>query len=81
MMKTPIHKRPIHYGYKLDWDSTLWNVGWLFSWSEPFGEYVLQSNRIGCGAVTVRPGESIWLSLHREGLNDQDFTLFFAYSL
>jgi len=80
-MKTPIHQRPIPHGYKLEWDSGIWNVGYLFSWSEVFGEYVLQSNRIGCGAVTVRPGESLWLSLHREGLNDQDFTLFFAYSL
>jgi len=80
-MRTPIHKRPIPYGYKLDWDSGTWNVGYLFSWSEPFGEYVLQSNRISGGAITVRPGESIWLSLHREGLDDRDYTLFFSDSL
>ena len=81
MMKTPIHNRPIPHGYKLEWDPTLWNVGYLFSWSEVFGAYVLQSNQMGGGAVTVRPGETIGESLQREGFTDRDYTLFFAYSL
>jgi len=81
MIKTPLHKRPIPHGYKLEWDSGIWNVGWLFSWSEVFGAYVLQSNRINGGAVTVRPGETIGDTLQREGYTDPDCTLFFAYSL
>jgi len=78
MIKTPLHSRPIPHGYKLEWDSGIWNVGYLFSWSEVFGEYVLQSGaEFYGGAVTVRPGETVGDTLQREGYTDRDFTLFF----
>ena len=79
MIKTPLHSRPIPHGYQLEWNSDLWNVGYLFSWSEVFEAYVLQSGaEFYGGAVTVRPGETVVDTLQREGYTNRDFTLFFT---
>ena len=50
---TPITKRELPNGYQLDWDDTIWNVGHVFSWSEPFNGWV------DVGTVTVRPGQTL----------------------
>jgi hypothetical protein len=71
--KTPIHKRPLPIGYQLEWNSEIWNVGFLFSWAEAFGEYVQYSQ-----GITVRPGETPGTALEREGYTDPDYTLFFT---
>lgn len=58
-MKTPMHKRPIPDGFQLDWDTSIWNVGHVFQWSEVWKKFAC------IGTVTVKPNEDIAQSLER----------------
>lgn len=50
---TPLSNRPIPDGFTEEWDSTLWNVGIVFFWSEVFETWLEH------GRCTVKPGQSL----------------------
>jgi len=45
--------REMPEGFRLDWDNTTWNIGFVFEWSEPFKKYILR------GTITIRPNQSL----------------------
>ena len=57
---TPITNRPIPDGYQLEWDNTIWNVGYVFRWSNVYDDY------LRCNRITVKPGESLAVAFQRE---------------
>ena len=48
-----VANRPVPDGYTEKWDSTVWNVGWAFRWSEVYNDWLL------VGRLTVKPGQSL----------------------
>lgn len=52
-MSKPITKREIPDGFQLDWNSEIWNVGFVFIWSDVFDGYLRQ------GQITVKPGDTL----------------------
>jgi hypothetical protein len=50
---TPITIRPIPDGYTLCYNSSIWNVGFIFVWSEFYGSYIYDDR------ITIRPQQSL----------------------
>ena len=53
-LKTPLHKMDPPDGFTEDWNTTIWNVGFVFRWSEVFECW------LDCQIVlTVRPNQTL----------------------
>jgi len=50
---TPITKRPCPAGYTTEWDSSIWNIGFTFQWSEFYQQYMRE------GSITIKPGQTL----------------------
>jgi len=71
---TPITKREIPDGFKLDWDTTAWSIGFIFKWSEYYKQYISER------AVTVKPNQSLLEAFESvmEGQMYPDYEIFFS---
>lgn len=52
---TIVMDRPMPDGYTEDYDSTVWNAGFVYRWSEVY-EAWLDCERV----ITVKPGQSVF---------------------
>lgn len=74
-MKTPISMREPPKGYQEEWDSTLWNVGWIFSWGDAYKTWLDRQIMI-----TVKPGMCLAVA-YQERMDQpmlEDDTIFFV---
>lgn len=51
---TTVANRPVPDGYTEEWDSTIWNVGHVFMWSDVY-ECWLDHDLM----ITVKPGQTL----------------------
>ncbi len=58
---TALTKRSIPDGFQIEWNSTVWNVGYVFQWSEFYEDYLDCNHRI-----TIKPGETLPEAYERE---------------
>jgi len=72
---TSVSNRPVPDGYTEEWDSTTWNVGFIFRWSEVYEAW------LDCTAMaTVKPGQSLCeaFEARMDGPMWNDYTIFFV---
>ena len=72
---TSVSNRPVPDGYTEKWDSAIWNVGFVFRWSEVYEAWLGYS-----GMVTVKPGQTL-CEAFEESVGEpmwNDFTIFFS---
>lgn len=55
----PVTSREIPEGYALSWNDQIWNVGYVFMWSEVYDCYLEH------GRITIRPNDSLAESFER----------------
>lgn len=72
---TTVSNRQVPDGYTEEWNSTTWNVGFVFVWSEVYEAWM-----DACVMITVKPGQAL-----REAFEARmgepmwrDYTVFFS---
>jgi hypothetical protein len=50
---TVVSNRPVPDGFTAEWNHTVWNVGFVFRWSDVYEAW------LACGECAVRPGQML----------------------